>query len=89
ETRGRQVEGTRLARMIPRMRGQDSEQLFLQYFEAFLNLKEFKSTFAPFKEEEVTETWLTFLNPTLISCRYGTTAAEFGLVGYFPNLVSR
>ncbi|MCI89171.1 CAP-Gly domain-containing linker protein 1-like, partial [Trifolium medium] len=41
----------------------------------------------PEKEEEITETWLAYLNPTLISCRYGTTAAEFGLVGYFPNLV--
>ncbi|MCI68943.1 hypothetical protein A2U01_0090204, partial [Trifolium medium] len=48
DTHGRQVEGTRLARMIPRMRGQDSEQLFMQYFKVFLDLKEFKSSFAPF-----------------------------------------
>jgi hypothetical protein len=108
DTRGRHVEGTRLARMIPRVRGLDSEHLFIQYFEAFLNLKTFKSSFSPFAgrevgphwfvhpipplpehEEEISEIWLAYLNPTLISCRYGLTSTEFGLVGYFPNLVSR
>ncbi|MCI69350.1 hypothetical protein A2U01_0090612, partial [Trifolium medium] len=51
--------------MIPRMRGQDSEQLFLQYFDAFLNLKEFKSTFAPFIGREIGPHWFAHPFPPL------------------------
>ncbi|PNY08031.1 hypothetical protein L195_g004541 [Trifolium pratense] len=96
ESRARQVEGTRLARLAPRVRG------------VFLNLKKFKPSFAPFVdrplgppwftqhfpsppdfEEVVTSIWSAYLMPTVLSCRIGLTAGEFGLVGYFPNLVSR
>jgi hypothetical protein len=84
------------------------DQAFLFYFQAFLNLKEFKPSFTPFLnrpigpqlfihpfpplpecEEEMTNIWKAYLTPTLLSCRFGTTSTDFGLVGYFPNLVSR
>ncbi|GAU37340.1 hypothetical protein TSUD_395210 [Trifolium subterraneum] len=51
EVARRQIEGVRLARLIPRTRA--------------------------------------FLTPTVISCRFGLKSNEFGLVGYFPNFVSR
>ncbi|MCI06086.1 hypothetical protein A2U01_0027141, partial [Trifolium medium] len=40
-------------------------------------------------EEEVNDIWTAYLDPTVISCRIGTQASEYGLVGYQPNLVSR
>ncbi|PNX89899.1 hypothetical protein L195_g046022, partial [Trifolium pratense] len=33
--------------------------------------------------------WNAYLMPTVLSCRIGLTSGDFGLVGYFPNLVSR
>ncbi|GAU21460.1 hypothetical protein TSUD_32910 [Trifolium subterraneum] len=108
EVARRQIEGVRLARLIPRTRGLTHQQLFLQYFDAFLGLKEFKERFAPFatrqiglswfihpfpplpeSEEYQNAVWLAFLTPTVISCRFGLKSTEFGLVGYFPNFVSR
>jgi hypothetical protein len=108
ESSKRQIEGTRLARMVPKPRGLSYEQSFLQYFNAFLNLKEFKASFTPFLdrtvgphwfvhpfpplpecEEEITVVWQAYLTPTVLSCRFGLNSTEFGLVGYFPNLVSR
>ncbi|GAU38874.1 hypothetical protein TSUD_67370 [Trifolium subterraneum] len=104
----RQIEGVRLARLIPRTRGLTYQQLFLQYFEAFLGLKEFKERFAPFADRQIGPSWFihpfpplpeseeyqntvwsAFLTPTVISCRFGLKSTKFGLVGYFPNLVSR
>jgi hypothetical protein len=40
-------------------------------------------------EEEITDIWRAYLTPTLLSCRFGTASTDFGLVGNFPNLVSR
>jgi hypothetical protein len=104
----RQIEGTRPALMTSRPRGFSYDQAFLFYFQAFLNLKEFKPSFVPFFdrpigpqwfvhpfpplkecEEEITNIWKAYLTPTLLSCQFGTTSTDFGLVGYFPNLVSR
>jgi hypothetical protein len=103
-----QIEGTRLALIVPRPRGFSYNQSFIFYFKAFLNLQEFKPSFAPFLHrtvgphwfvhpfpplaecaEEITNVWKSYLTPTLLSCRFGTTSKDFGLVGYFPNLVSR
>jgi hypothetical protein len=108
ESGKRQIEGTRLALMVPRPRGFSYDRSFLFYFKAFLNLQEFKPSFAPFLHrsigphwfvhplpplaecvEEITNIWKSYLTPTLLSCRFGTTSKDFGLVGYFPNLVSR
>jgi hypothetical protein len=108
EVNTRRIEGTRLALMAPRPRGYSYDQAFLFYFQAFLNLKEFKPSFTPFldrpigpqwfihpfpplpeQEEEITAIWRAYLTPTLLPCRVGTTSVDFGLVGYFPNLVSR
>ncbi|GAU33050.1 hypothetical protein TSUD_152050 [Trifolium subterraneum] len=57
----RQIEGVRLARLIPRTRGLTYQQLFLQYFEAFLELKEFKERFAPFADRQIGPSW--FIHP--------------------------
>ncbi|CAJ2642239.1 unnamed protein product [Trifolium pratense] len=108
ESRAHQVEGTRLARLVPRERGLAYDVAFQQYFNAFLNLKKFKPSFAPFVdrpvgppwftqhfpsppdfEEVVNNIWSVYLMPTVLSCRIGLTSGDFGLVGYFPNLVSR
>jgi hypothetical protein len=97
-----------MVRLSPLPLGFNYEQLFLKYFNVFLNLKTFKETYAPFIEhiigpswfvlpfpslpefEEFTSAqWLAYLDPTVLSCRTGTTLKDFGLVGYFPNLVSR
>jgi hypothetical protein len=40
-------------------------------------------------KEEIFTLWLAYLDPTILSCRVGALLKEFGLVGYFPNLVSR
>jgi hypothetical protein len=40
-------------------------------------------------EESVPAQWLSYLDPTVLSCRISTTSKDYGLVGYFPNLVSR
>ncbi|GAU40775.1 hypothetical protein TSUD_26550 [Trifolium subterraneum] len=108
EVARRQIEGVRLARLIPRTIGLSYQQLFRQYFEAFLWLKEFKERFAPFADRQIGPSWFihsfpplpeseeyqnavwsAFLTPTVISCRFGLKSTEFGLVGYFPNSVSR
>jgi hypothetical protein len=108
EARRRQVEGTRLVRLTPLPRGLNYEQLFLKYFNVFLNLKTFKEEYAPFVnrivgpswfvqpfppisgfEESVSAQWLAYLDPTVLSCRVGITSKDYGLVRYFPNLVSR
>ncbi|GAU30843.1 hypothetical protein TSUD_365500 [Trifolium subterraneum] len=54
-------KGVRLARLIPRTRGLTYQQLFLQYFEAFLGLKEFKERFAPIADRQVGPSW--FIHP--------------------------
>ncbi|XP_045802476.1 uncharacterized protein LOC123896078 [Trifolium pratense] len=108
ESRTRQIEGTRLARMVPRERGLSYDVAFQQYFNAFLSLKKFKPSFAPFVDRPLGPPWFThrfpsppefdmvtnsiwnaYLMPTVLSCRIGLTSGDFGLVGYFPNLVSR
>ncbi|KAK2409177.1 serine/threonine-protein phosphatase 7 long form protein [Trifolium repens] len=108
EARKRQIEGTRLVRLTPLPLGFNYEQLFLKYFNIFLNLKTFKESYAPFIERKVGPSWFVlpfpplpefeefalaqwsaYLDPTVISCRTGLTAKDYGLVGYFPNLVSR
>src|SRR6266487_208129 len=43
----------------------------------------------PDLDDEVDELWSTYLDPTLLSCRIGSMAKNFGLIGYLPNLVSR
>jgi hypothetical protein len=97
-----------LVRLSPLPLGLNYEQLFLKYFNVFLNLKTFKETYAPFIErvigpswfvlpfpllpefeEFASAQWLAYLDPTVLSCRIGTTSKDYGLVGYFPNLVSR
>jgi hypothetical protein len=40
-------------------------------------------------EESISAQWLAYLDPTVLSCRVGLTSKDYGLVGYFPNLVSR
>jgi hypothetical protein len=40
-------------------------------------------------EEFMTAQWLAYLDPTVLSCRIGTTSKDYRLVRYFPNLVSR
>jgi hypothetical protein len=108
ESGRRQIEGTRLALMVPRPRGFTYDQSFIFYLKAFLRLQDFKPSFAPFLDrplgpqwfihplpplaecaEEIINVWKSYLTPTLLSCRFGTTSKDFGLVGYFPNLVSR
>jgi hypothetical protein len=108
EARRRQVEGTRLVRLVPLPLGLNYEQSFLKYFNVFLSLKTFKEEYAPFVkriigpswfvqpfpalpefEEFASAQWLAYLDPTVLSCRIGTTSKDYGLVGYFPNLVSR
>jgi hypothetical protein len=108
EARKRQIEGTRLVRLVPLPLGLNYEQSFLKYFNVFLSLKTFKEEHAPFIQriigpswfvqpfpplQELEEfglaQWLAYLDPTVLSCRIGTTSKDYGLVGYFPNLVSR
>jgi hypothetical protein len=108
EARRRQIEGTRLVRLVPLPMGLNYEQSFLKYFNVFLGLKTFKEEYAlfikhvigpswfvhpfpPLKdlEEFCLAQWLAYLDPTVLSCRIGTTSKDYGLVGYFPNLVSR
>ncbi|GAU30636.1 hypothetical protein TSUD_62560 [Trifolium subterraneum] len=43
----------------------------------------------PESEEYQNVVWSAFLTPTVISCQFGLMLTEFGLVGYFPNFVSR
>jgi hypothetical protein len=61
---------------------------FLKRFGPNWYTEDFPS-FNPDNEEEVDEVWLTYLDPTVLSCRIGIQAKYFGLVGYQPNLVSR
>jgi hypothetical protein len=51
----------------------------------------FVQPFPPLKEFEEfgLAQWLAYLDPTVLSCRIGTAPKDFGLVGYFPHLVSR
>jgi hypothetical protein len=53
EARIRQIEGTRLVRLTPLPLSLIYEQLFLKYFNIFLNLKTFKKSYAPFIERRV------------------------------------
>ncbi|CAJ2642321.1 unnamed protein product [Trifolium pratense] len=95
ESRTRQIEGTRLARMVPRERGLSYDVAFQQYFNPFvdrpLGPPWFTHRFpSPPEFEMVTNSiWNAYLMPTVLSCRIGLTSGDFGLVGYFPNLVSR
>ncbi|PNY13487.1 hypothetical protein L195_g014311 [Trifolium pratense] len=57
ESSARQVEGTRLARLVPRMRGLSYDAVFQQYFNVFMNLKEFKPSFAPFVDRPIGPPW--------------------------------
>jgi hypothetical protein len=108
EARKRQIEGTRLARLTPLPLGLNYENLFLKYFNIFLNLKTFKETYAPFIERKIGPSWfvlpfpplpefeefamsqwLAYLDPIVLSSQTGLTGKDYGLVGYFTNLVSR
>ncbi|MCI08230.1 hypothetical protein A2U01_0029306, partial [Trifolium medium] len=76
ESAKRQIEGTRLARMVPKPRGLNHEQLFMQYFNAFLNLKEFKESYAPSWVEKlglIAELGLEGYFPNLVSRQFGLT----------------
>ncbi|KAK2445444.1 hypothetical protein QL285_016371 [Trifolium repens] len=87
EAKRRQVKGTRLVRLSPLPLVLNYEQLFLKYFNVFLNLKTFKETYAPFIERAVgpswfvlpfpslpefeefaSAQWLSYLDPTVLSC---------------------
>jgi hypothetical protein len=45
--------------------------------------------FDPDNEDEVNEVWRAYLEQTVLSCRIGTNANQYGLVGYQPNCVAR
>ncbi|CAJ2641681.1 unnamed protein product [Trifolium pratense] len=64
ESRTRQIEGTRLARMVPRERGLGYDVAFQQYFNAFLSLKKFKPSFAPFVDRPLGPPWFTHRFPS-------------------------
>jgi hypothetical protein len=59
ESGKRQIEGTRLALMMPRPRGFSYDQSFLFYLKAFLKLKDFKPSFAPFMDRPIGPQWFT------------------------------
>jgi hypothetical protein len=63
EARRRQVEGTRLARLMPLPRGLDYEQQFLKYFNIFLSLKTIKEEYASFVKRVVGPSGLCNLFP--------------------------
>jgi hypothetical protein len=64
----RQIEGTRLALMTSRPRGFSYDQAFLFYFQAFLNLKEFKPSFVPFFDRPIGPQWFVHPFPPLKEC---------------------
>ncbi|GAU41191.1 hypothetical protein TSUD_26160 [Trifolium subterraneum] len=79
EVAKRQIKGVRLARLIPRTRDrQIGPSWFIHPFPPL-----------PESEDYQNAVWSAFLTPTVISCRFGLKSTEFGLVGYFPNFVSR
>ncbi|WJX67184.1 hypothetical protein P8452_51676 [Trifolium repens] len=45
--------------------------------------------FNPDNEDEVNEVWRAYLEQTVLSCRIGSNANQYGLVGYLPNCVAR
>jgi hypothetical protein len=45
--------------------------------------------FDPDNEDEVNEVWRAYLEQTVLSCRIGANANQYGLVGYQPNCVAR
>ncbi|MCI30660.1 hypothetical protein A2U01_0051871, partial [Trifolium medium] len=53
ESAKHQIEGTMLARMVPKPKGLNYEQLFMQYFTAFLILKNSKRVMPPFWVEKL------------------------------------
>jgi hypothetical protein len=65
ETAKHQIEGTRLALMVPRPRGFSYDQAFLFYFDDFLKLKEFKPSFTPFLDRPIGPQWFVHPFPPL------------------------
>ncbi|WJX77585.1 hypothetical protein P8452_60878 [Trifolium repens] len=45
--------------------------------------------FNPNNEDEVNEVWRAYLEQIVLSCRIGSNANQYGLVGYMPNCVAR
>jgi hypothetical protein len=60
--------------MVPKPRGLSHEQTFLQYFNAFLNLKEFKPIFTPFLDRTIGPHWFVHPFPPLPECEEEITA---------------
>jgi hypothetical protein len=73
------------------LRLQDFKPSFAPFLDRPLGPQWFIHPLPPLEEcaEEIINVWKSYLTPTLLSCRFGTTSKDFGLVGYFPNLVSR
>ncbi|GAU33485.1 hypothetical protein TSUD_370970 [Trifolium subterraneum] len=88
EVARRQIEGVRLARLIPRSRGLTHEQLFMHYFNAFLGLKEFKERFAPFATRKIGPQWFIHPFPPLPeSEEYQNSVWQFGLTQILPKTI--
>jgi hypothetical protein len=70
---------------------QEFKSSFAPFLHRTVGPQWFIHPFPPLEEcaEEITNIWKAYLTPTLLSCRFGITSKDFGLVGYFPNLVSR
>ncbi|GAU14611.1 hypothetical protein TSUD_96750 [Trifolium subterraneum] len=96
EVAKRQIEGVRLARLIPRTRGSGQFWLnatFRVEMDLFLpdlhNEEVAKRQIEGVRLARLIPRTRALLTPTIISCRFGLKSTEFGLVGYFPNFVSR
>jgi hypothetical protein len=65
EARKRQIEGTRLVRLVPLPLGLNYEQSFLKYFNVFLGLKAFKEEYTPFIKRIIGPSWFVQLFPPI------------------------
>jgi hypothetical protein len=59
EVDDREIEGQRLARLVPRSLDQDCRNLFLKYMKMFLNFDQFLPCHAPFIERKYGAAWFT------------------------------